>query len=99
MALSSGPSPNQIKARDPLRDRLKAVNDQIADRENVGLAATPYLLQQKAELEARLGIVTPPVAVQSPSFERKDVEPPTERAVPRGPGRPRKHGDDGAAGL
>lgn len=107
MALSFSSKPgNQPKVRDPLADYLKAVNDQIAERVSVGVAATPYLLQQKAELEARLGIGTPvvsePVAPEpevkpEPPLERKDAEPAEETVVPRGPGRPRKPGNDTSA--
>jgi hypothetical protein len=88
MALSSRPG-NQPKLRDPLRDYLKAVDDQIAERESVGVAATPYLLAQKAELEARLGIVEP----GAEPLERKDAAPAPETVTPRGPGRPRKPTD------
>ena len=48
-----------------LADYLKAVNDHIASRASAGVGPTPYLLQQKAELEAALGI-TKPVAVVEP---------------------------------
>lgn len=95
MALSSGRPSNQPKLRDPLADYLRAVNDQLAERESVGAGSTPYLLQQKAELEARLGIASYGVVEDSatPELERKDAEPAPEKAVPRGPGRPRKNPD------
>lgn len=91
------------KRRDALADYLKAVSDQIAVRESVGAGATPYLLVQKAELEAALGIANSvePVEHSVPEpFERKDLEPSVEMVVPRRPGRPRKPSDaDRAAGI
>jgi hypothetical protein len=82
-----------------LADYLKAVDDQIADRAAVGVGPTPYLLEQKAELEAALGLTKPAAAVHvEPELERKDLEPAAEMAVPRRPGRPRKVTDvDSAA--
>lgn len=89
--------------RNPLADYLKAVNDQIAERESVGAGATPYLLEQKAELEAKL--FPKPVAAPEPApepvevvvpLEHKAAEPAPEHAVPespesaRKPGRPRR---------
>lgn len=88
-----GTTPGAPKLRDPLADHLKAVNDQIADRASVGVSATPYLLQQKRELEAKLGIapeVKPEVRPVEALLERKDVESAPEVVVPRRPGRPRK---------
>jgi|ERR1700722_2734984 len=101
MALSfSGPTGNQPKVRNPLGEYLKAVNDQLAERESVGAGPTPYLLQQKAELEAALGLTKKPEPEPKPEpkpevkleaeLERKDAEAPAETVVPRGPGRPRK---------
>lgn len=87
------------KRRDPLKDYLKAVNDQIADREAAGVGPTPYLLEQKADLEAVLG-----VAKKEAPVEHKAVEQLPEHAVPespqapRRPGRPKKDVDDAAAG-
>lgn len=88
------------KIREPLKDYLKAVNDQIAERESVGAGATPYLLEQKAELEAALGLTNAaePEVKSSPKpevrleaeLEHKAAEPAAEAVVPRGPGRPRK---------
>jgi hypothetical protein len=95
---------SEPKFRDPLRDHLKAVNDQLAEREAVGAGTTPYLLEQKAELEAALGLTKPAAVVDvaahvEPELERKDLEPAAETAVPRKPGRPRKVSDvDSAAG-
>jgi hypothetical protein len=96
--------------REPLKDYLKAVNDQIAVRESVGVGATPYLLVQKAELEAALGLTKAPEPAPEPApevkpepvrleaeVERKDAEPAPETAVPeaaRRPGRPKKNPDD-----
>ena len=83
---------------------LKAVNDHIADREAVGVGPTPYLLEQKAELEAALGLAKPVAVVDvaarvEPELERKDAEPLPETVTPRRPGRPRKVSDvDSAAG-
>lgn len=97
MALSSGIRGVPPKVRDPLVDYLKAVDDQIAERAVSGLAATPYLLQQKAELEARLGVnqvvecAVDPEPVVEPVLEcaAADVLPENTSAVKR-PGRPRK---------
>ena len=94
------------KLRDPLRDYLKAVDDQIADRAAAGVGPTPYLLEQKAELEAALGIAKPepktepkPEVAPEPELEHKAELPLEETAVPRRPGRPRKNPDvDSAAG-
>jgi len=107
MALSQHPTANQPKIREPLKDYLEAVNSQIAERESVGAGATPYLVVQKAELEAALGLTKPEVKPEA--VERKDAEPAPERAVPdaperavpepqRRPGRPKKDVDDAAAG-
>lgn len=88
------------KIREPLKDYLKAVESQIAERESVGAGATPYLLVQKAELEAALGL-SEPAAVAEP-VEHKAAEPAPETAVPdapaepRRPGRPKKTPDDSA---
>jgi hypothetical protein len=90
------------KLRNPLEDYLKAVNDQITERESVGAQATPYLLVQKSELEAKLGIAfpkPPEVPETDPGLEHAAAEPLPETAVPRRPGRPRKYPDaDSAAG-
>ena len=93
MAHSLGvPTGNPPKLRNANEDYLKAVNDQIAERESVGVGATPYLLQQKAELEAKLGIH------KFEEFEHAAAEPLPETVVPRRPGRPRKN-PDSAAGI
>lgn len=94
------------KIREPLKDYLKAVDDQIAVRESVGAGATPYLLVQKAELEAALGLSKAPEPAPEPEVkpevEHKAVEEAPERAVPeapvepRRPGRPKKNPDDSA---
>jgi hypothetical protein len=101
MALSSGRPGSQPKLRDPLADYLKAVNDQIAERVSVGAGATPYLLTQKAELEARLGIakaVEPRPAYEA-GLEHTAADPLPEDTAPRRPGRPRKNPDaDSTAG-
>lgn len=79
--------------RDGDRDALQAVNAQITERESVGAGATQHLLEQKAGLEAKLGIapeVKPEARPAEPAFERKDLDPAPEQAVPRRPGRPRK---------
>lgn len=80
---------NPAKFRDPDRDRLRAVEDLIALHRSVGKQPTPYLLQQKAEWEAKLGI-SPEARPVEAAFERKDLASAPEVAVPRGPGRPRK---------
>ena len=108
MALSQGPITNQPKIREPLKDYLKAVNDQLAERGSVGAGPTPYLLQQKAELEVALGLSKPepepePVPEPQPEpVEHKAVGAAPETAVPaapeepRRPGRPKKNPDDSA---
>lgn len=85
-----GPSGDPPKPRDAHADHLKAVNDAIAERENAGLQATPYLLVQKTELEAKLGIVHKST---EPTFEHAATDPLPENAIRRGPGRPRKPSD------
>jgi hypothetical protein len=74
-------------------DYLKAVNASIAERESVGAQATPYLLLQKSELEAKLGISVPEVPSTDPGLEHASADPLPENAARRGPGRPRKNPD------
>jgi hypothetical protein len=62
--------------RDPLADYRKALVDQIA------IHSTPHLQFLLAELDA---LDAPPL------LEHKAADPPPEAAVPRRPGRPRKH--------
>lgn len=107
---SSRPA-NELKFRNRDEDYLKAVLDQIAERESVGGSATPYLLSQKADLEARLGLTKPVEPVAAPvlsavvePLEHKAEVPAPEHAVPeapesaRRPGRPKRVADDAAAG-
>ena len=92
-----GVPPRLVGIRDPLADYRKAVESKIAVCRSLGEAPSAYLLQQLAELDALDGVAEKPAP--EPAFERKDVEPPAETAVPRGPGRPRKPTDaDSGAG-
>jgi hypothetical protein len=85
---------SEPKLRNPLRDYLKAVNAQIAERESVGAGATSYLLEQKAELEAKLGITkAEPRPFHEPGLEHTAADPLPEDTARRGPGRPRKYPD------
>lgn len=86
MAVSGSMPGDPPPPRDPLVDYLKAVNDQIAQRESVGLEATPYLLQQKSELESKIGRTQ-----KTGALESKVADPAPETAVPAEPSRPRKN--------
>jgi hypothetical protein len=93
------------KFRDPLKDSLKAVEENLAERAQGGLGPTTHLLEQKTELEHALGFgfVKPaePGAkpTPAPELEHAAADPPPETTTPRGPGRPRKPTDaDRAAG-
>lgn len=82
--------PNFPKIRDVDGDCLRAVEESIALHRSVGREPTPYLLQQKAEWEAKLGIKPEVRPVEAPEFEHAAELPLEEKAVPRRPGRPRK---------
>ena len=96
--------PPARNVRDVDAEYLKAVEDTIARRKAAGKEPTPFLLQEKALLEAKIAAKHPserPAAPEhrpGPISEHKAAEPPAEAAVPRKPGRPRKADVDRASG-
>lgn len=89
IAVSAGFGLPKQALRDVDAEELNAINESIARFDAVGQQPTEHLLRLKREIEAKIA--------REGGFEHAAADVLPERAVRRGPGRPRKPTDDDRA--
>lgn len=86
--LSHNPPGGAPVPRDVEGEYRKSIDDAIASYTDQGREAPAHLLSLRAEITAQ---ELPPEKAVADAPESKVADPAPEKAVPRTPGRPRKH--------